>query len=24
VAVGLDENVGTWGKSINKPAKWVV
>lgn len=23
-AVGLDENVSTWGKSINKPAKWVV
>ena len=24
VAVGLDENTGSWGKSINKPAKWVV
>lgn len=24
VAVGLDENVGSWGQSINKPAKWVV
>lgn len=24
VAVGLDENVGTWGKSINKTPKWVV
>jgi phage terminase large subunit len=23
-AVGLDENVGGWGKSINKPAKWIV
>ncbi len=23
-AVGLDENVSTWSKSINKPAKWVV
>jgi len=24
VAVGLDENVGSWGKSINKIPKWVV
>jgi phage terminase large subunit len=24
VAVGLDENVGSWGKSINKTPKWVV
>lgn len=24
VAVGLDENVSTWNKSINKPPKWVV
>jgi phage terminase large subunit len=24
VAVGLDENVGTWGKSINKTPKWVI
>jgi phage terminase large subunit len=24
VAVGLDENTSTWGKSINQPKKWVV